>query len=102
MDEGRHFKVEAVERPWRVYLKRDALGVERKEVGRIDIAGQPVSEHADGGHHVEAQEREVGKVVLRERLVFQVGMDAPYAPQVPAAERVIGEHGDDYLLLVAD
>ena len=37
-------------------------------------AGQAVVEHADRGHQVQAEEREVGEVVAGERLGLEVGV----------------------------
>ncbi len=99
---------------WRLHLVGVAIGVEREQVRGVGPAGQAVGLHADGGHEVKPEEGEVGEVVLRERLVLQVGMDAADPAKMPSPKRVVGEHryhdlafgadydGDDRALAVND
>ena len=65
----------------------DLLGRGRQEVRAAHAAGQPRAlVHVNGDHQVEAQEREVVQVVLRQLLAAQVRVDGAQAAEAVGAD----------------
>ncbi len=83
-------------------LGAPAAGAGRQQVGVVDPSRQAVAADGKRRHQIEAQQGEVGEVVLGEGLSLEVGMDAAQAAQAAAAEAEGGEVGDDDLAVVAD
>jgi hypothetical protein len=71
-------------------------------VGVVDAAGKPLISHRERHHQIEAQQGQIGEVVLGERLRLEVGVDAAQPAQAAAPEGIAGEIGDDDLPVVAD
>ena len=71
-------------------------------MGDLDIEPLAVQGGEEGGDEVEPQERQVGEVVVRERLPPEMDMDEAQAPECLAAEGKIGELRDEEAPLVAD
>src|SRR5262249_49362325 len=59
------------------------LGI-RHEVRHVDDAGAAAALDADGGDQVEPEERQIGEVVLCERLTAKVRVDQSQAPEAAA------------------
>jgi len=102
VDEGEEIEVDLCWTPVFLHVPYLSLIVSGDEVGRKDPAGQPLGGDPHGGHEVEAQERQVREVVLRERLALQMGVDAVQPLEPPFAAAVAAEVGDDDLLVVPD
>ena len=68
----------------------------------MDLPGQAVVPHLDGGHRVEPQQRQVGVVVAGERLAAQVGVHEPQAAQAVRAGAGAADVGQGELAGVAD
>ena len=57
--------------------------------------------HQQGGNQIEAQQGEVGQVIVGERLPLEVGVDEAQAPQQSPAEGVIGKVGDHQFFFIS-
>ena len=68
----------------------------------MDLAGEPVRQHLQRGHQVEAQERQVGVVVAGEGLAAEVGVHQPQAAQSVRPRPGAAHVGERQLLGVPD
>ena len=73
-----------------------------EQIGVMHRTRQAVIADAQGHHQIQAQQRQVVEVVLRQGLALEVGMDAAQAPQAAAAEAIAAEIRDDDLPVVTD
>ena len=77
-------------------------GAVRHHVTDVQLAGAARSVDGDRRHRVEAEQREVGHVVARERLVAEVGVDEAEAAKPAGAAADTTEIGERDLRGVAD
>jgi len=68
----------------------------------VEHAGEPVRAHADGGHHVQPEQRQVGEVVLGERLRLEVGVHQAQPAEADLAGAGAADVGQLQLVGVAD
>ena len=68
---------------------------------KCSTPGQPVRAHADGGHQVQPEQREVGQVVAGERLGLEVGVHQPQAAEAHLAGAGAADVGELELVGVA-
>ena len=87
---------------WRPDLVGFAGRIRREDVRRIQMAWLAVGAHAEGRDQVQAQERQVGQVVLTQRFVAQMRVDQPNAAERLPAEAIVREVGQDDLSVVPD
>ena len=104
--EGLAFQLEGVERRRGPHVVDLPPWIRRQDMSQGHIGRQPVGPHADGDDQIQSKQRQVGQVILRERLIAEVRMDQPDTPQQPAPQTEsgqVGEHqfphaSDDHLL----
>ncbi len=78
----------------------------RDQVPDVHRPGAPAAVDEDRGDQIEAQEREIGQVVLRQRLAAEVGMHQPQPTKSTArgaqathvGEHQLGGITDDHVL----
>lgn len=61
----------------------------------VQIGRQSLGPHTDCSDQIKTKQREVGQVIMGERLIAEVRMDEPDASQRPSTEtesRQVGEH----------
>ena len=88
-DEADEVEVPGVHRRHALHAQDLPLRIGGDQVGEMDPAGQAVGPDRDGGHQVEAQQRQVVEVVARERFALEVGVDAAQAAQAAAPAREV-------------
>ena len=81
---------------------REAFGGAGEQVRHVDRARVAVRSHADRGHEVQAQQRQVREVVLGQGLVVQVGVNAAQAAEASGSGPVVVGRRDDDAARVAD
>ena len=77
-------------------------GTVRHHVADVQLAGPTRCIDTDRGDRIEPQQREVGHVVARERLVAQMGMNEPQAAKPAGATADTTEIGQRDLRSIAD
>ena len=83
-----------VERDGRHHRPGHAVGGGRRHVGQVQVGRAPVPGHPHRRHQVQPQQRQVDQVVPGQRLVAQVGVHQPQAPEPPPAGAQAPELGD--------
>ncbi len=65
-------------------------------------SGQAMLTNSDHHHEIEAQQRQVGQIVLTQRLPGQVSVDTAQPAQTTAASTIVRQVGDHDLTIVSD
>ena len=93
---------EFAEGAWRLDAIRLQLCLGRDECGGLD-EDRPCwgCRGIDGHNQVEAEEGEIGQVVVSERLTLQVGVDEAQPPEKPLPQGKVFQFRDVYLPFIA-
>ncbi len=77
-------------------------GLVGQNVGPVHFVRPPLVVDRDGGHGIQPQQRKVRQIVIRQTLVFQMGVDAAHAAQPSGKGAVLVQLGQENRLEVAD
>ncbi len=71
-------------------------------MGGVNQPRRPFFAHRQGDQHVQSQERQVGQILLVQRLPLEMGMNQSEPPQPQGSCSLAGEVGNSNAFLVAD
>ena len=100
MKEVREIQIQLMEWDLLKELIRSAFRIRGDKMGYMDMGRESVIPHTDSGHEIQPEKGQVCKVILVQRLIFQMGMDAPDTAKTSLPQAEIREVRDHDLLLI--